>query len=75
MSGRKPEDTKVATVCCSVRIRYKQAITKYVENKDGSIANVMGKILEKWVEDNKLLELIAPVVNENQEILEFREDN
>ena len=75
MSARKTNDTKVATVCCSVRTRYKEAISKYVEKEGGSTANVMGKILEKWVEDNKLLELIAPVVNENQEILEFREDN
>lgn len=67
MSTRKTNETKVATVCCSVRVRYKEAITNYVEKQDsGSVANVMGKILEKWVEDNKLLE--------SNDIFEFRDD-
>ena len=68
MSARKTNDTKVATVCCSVRTKYKDAITKYVEKEGGSTANVMGKILEKWVDDTGLLNL--PAI----EILEFKDD-
>ena len=73
MNHRKPEGERVSTVCCSVRIRYKKAIIEYVERDgSGTTANVIGKVLEKWVEDNKLLELVTTVVNE--EILEFKED-
>jgi hypothetical protein len=78
MSTRKTNnDNKVATVCCSVRVRYKEAITEYVkrENK-GSVANVMGKILEKWADDNKLIEkLLDKETFATFLDLEFREDN
>jgi hypothetical protein len=64
MSTKKTNETRVVTVCCSVRSRYKEAITKYVEKEDsGSVASVMGKILEKWVEDNKLLGLAEPTAS------------
>ena len=76
MNHRKTETEKVSTVCSSVRLRYKQAILAYVkQDGSGSVANVMGKVLEKWVEDNGLLKLAAPTINEDQEVLEFREDD
>ena len=71
--NRKPLDTKVATICCSVRIKYKQAILAYANREAGSVANITGKILEKWVEDNQLFKLIQSTTV--QEEFEFREDN
>lgn len=70
---RKALDKKVTTICCSVRIRYKQAILAYAQREAGSVANVTGKILEKWVEDNNLFKLItSPDI---QEEFEFREED
>lgn len=56
----KTQDTKVATVCCSVKIKYKQAILAYVsqKGKGESLANLMGKVLEEWVDINELLKLV-----------------
>lgn len=71
---RKLLETKVTTICCSVRIKYKQAILMYANSESGSVANVTGKVLEKWVDDNNLLRLL-PKSPGIQEELEFREDD
>ena len=70
---KKTKDTKVATVCCSVKIRYKQAILAYVSQKgEGeSLANIMGKVLEEWVDINELLKLVTETNNEDQEVINF----
>lgn len=69
---RKPIE-KVATVCCSVKTKYKQAILAYVSKvgEGESLANVMGKVLEEWVDANNLLELVTPANNEDQEVINF----